>query len=265
MRKIFIISFILILSGCSPVPMIALSDNGWKPLSEMPVKGRNGFFLRQKLSFGDYRTLTVRRSWITGTSMRTGFSFPNDWLDRMAIEWVRRKQTVRFTLTDGKGHISEVTALAKVQWRDLVLQGNPNSLVSIMANMQLRGDEDNETYAVRIFTDKQQAPWEMFIDTNAAMRYAQSYTGLLARSKNEYYTVVPVYKLRNREGAAVNLPFGGSVGFEFKNPAGKILAAVSMIGNGTFFLGDCSDEEKFLFANAAAALLLRQLLDEGVR
>jgi hypothetical protein len=30
-------------------------------------------------------------------------------------------------------------------------------------------------------------------------------------------------------------------------------------------LGDCSDEEKFLFANAAAALLLRQLLDEGVR
>lgn len=265
MRNPFIIVLFLFLTGCSPVPMIALSDNNWKPLSEMPVKGRSGFFLRQKLSFGDYRTLSVRRSWITGTSLRTGFSFPNDWLDRMAIEWVRRKQTVRFSLTDDRGHISEVTALAKVQWHDLVVASNPNSLVSIMANMQLKGGEGNETYAVRIFTDRQQAPWEMFIDTDAAMINAQSYTGLLAKNKDEYYTIVPVYKLRNRYGEAVNLPFGGSVGFEFKNPEGKIQAAVSMIGNGTFFLGDCSEEEKFLLANAAAALLLRQLLDEGVR
>jgi hypothetical protein len=54
------------------------------------------------------------------------------------------------------------------------------------------------------------------------------------------------------------------VGFEFRNPEGKILAAVSMIGNGTFYMGACSEEEKFLLANAAAALLLQQLLDEGV-
>jgi hypothetical protein len=108
MRIPFTVFLVLLLSGCSPVPMIALSDDGWKPLSEMPVKGRNGFFIRQKLSFG------------------------------------------------------------------------------------------------------------------------------------------------------------GSVGFEFRNPEGKILAAVSMIGNGTFYMGACSEEEKFLLANAAAALLLQQLLDEGV-
>jgi hypothetical protein len=105
----------------------------------------------------------------------------------------------------------------------------------------------------------------MLIDNYAARRYAKSYIGLLARNSNEYYTVVPVYKLRNPMGEAVDLPFGGSLGFEFKNREGKILAAVSLIGNGAVYLGECSDEEKFLLANASAALLLQQLLDEGVR
>lgn len=89
MRIPFTIFLILLLSGCSPVPMIAVSDDGWKPLSEMPVKGRNGFFIRQKLSFGEYRTGFVTRSWTGGSSWRTEVPFPNDWLNRMALEWVR--------------------------------------------------------------------------------------------------------------------------------------------------------------------------------
>lgn len=265
MRIPIVISLVLLLSGCSPVPMIALSDDDWKPFSEMPVKGRSGYFIRQKISFGAYRTSSVARSWTRGSSWRTGVTFPNDWLNSLAVEWVRRKQTVRFSLTDDQGRISEVTALARVQWRDLQVGANTNSLINMVGDMLGTGDEANDTYAVRIFTEKEQAPWEMFIDSYAARRYPKSYIGLLAKSKSEYYTVVPVYKLRNPQGAAVNLPFGGSVGFEFKNPEGKIRAAVSLIGNGAVYMGDCSEEEKFLLANASAALLLQQLLDEGVR
>lgn len=265
MRIPIAISLIVALSSCSPIPMIALSDDDWKPSSEMPVKGRSGFFLRQKLSFGEYRTGPVARSWTKGSSWRAEGSFANDWLDRIAVEWVRRKQTVRFTLTDHQGRISQVTALARVQWRDLQIGNNPSSLTNIVGNMLRVGDDENDTYAVRIFTGKQEAPWEMLIDNYAARRHAKSYIGLLAKSKNEYYTVVPVYRLRNPKGAAVNLPFGGSVGFEFRDPDGKILAAVSLIGDGAVYMGDCSDEEKFLLANASAALLLQQLLDEGVR
>jgi hypothetical protein len=188
MRIPIVIFFIVVLTGCSSIPMIALSDDEWKPFSELPVKGRSGFFIRQKLSFGEFRTGSVARSWTKGGSWRAEGSFPNDWLDRIAVEWVSRKQTVRFTLTDDQGRFSQVTALARVQWRDLRLGGSPSSL-----------------------------------------------------------------------------PFGGSVGFEFKNREGKVLAAVSMIGNGAVYFGECSDEEKFLLANASAALLLQQLLDEGVR
>lgn len=262
--RIPIITLILLLSGCGTVPMIAISDHGLKPLSEMPVKGRSGFFIRQKLSFGEYQTGFVSRTWTGGSSWRTGVTYPNDWLNRMSIEWVRRKQTVRFSLTDNQGRNSEVTALAKIQWRDLQVGADPNSLINIVSDILQTGDEQKDTYAVRIYTDKERAPWEMFIDNDAAQRNAKRYIGLLARSKNEFYTVVPVYQLRNRQGAAVNLPFGGSVGFEFKNREGKVLAAVSLIGNGTVYMGDCSEEEKFLMANAAAALLLQELLDGGV-
>jgi len=178
---------------------------------------------------------------------------------------VRRKQTVRFALTDDLGRISQVTALARVQWRDLQKGGNPSTLTKIMGVMLRVGDGANDTYAVRIFTDRQEEPWEMLIDNYAARRYAKSYIGLLARDSNEYYIDVPVYKLRNPKGETVDLPFGGSVGFEFKSREGKILAAVSLIGNGAVYLGECSDEEKFLPANASVALLLQQLLDEGVR
>lgn len=265
MRIPIVIFFIVVLTGCSPIPMIALSDDEWKPISEMPVKGRSGFFIRQKLSFGEFRTGSVVRSWTKGSSWRAEGSFPNDWLDRIAVEWVSRKQTVRFTLTDDQGRFSQVTAMARVQWRDLRLGASPSSLTNIVGNMLRVGDDDNDTYAVRIFTDKQEAPWEMLIDNYEAQRYAKTYIGLLARSSNEYYTVAPVYKLRNSKAEAVNLPFGGSVGFEFKNREGKVLAAVSMIGNGAVYFGECSDEEKFLLANASAALLLQQLLDEGVR
>lgn len=264
MRISIVISLILLLMGCGTVPMIAISDYGLKPLSEMPVKGRSGFFIRQKLSFGEYQTGFVSRTWTGGSSWRTGVPYTNDWLNRMSTEWVRRKQTVRFNLTDNQGRNSEVTALAKIQWRDLQVGSDPNSLINIVSDILHNGDEQKDTYAVRIYTDREQAPWEMFIDNDAAQRNAKSYTGLLARSKNEYYTVISVYQLRNRQGAAVNLPFGGSVGFEFKNREGKVLAAVSMIGNGTVYMGDCSEEEKFLLANASAALLLQELLDGGV-
>lgn len=142
MRIPIAISLIVALSSCSPIPMIALSDDGWKPSSEMPVKGRSGSFLRQKISFGEYRTGPVARSWTKGNSWRAEGSFPNDWLDRIAVEWVRRKQTVRFTLTDHQGRISQVTALARVQWRDLQIGNNPSSLTNLVGNMLRVGDEE---------------------------------------------------------------------------------------------------------------------------
>lgn len=252
----------VIIISCSPAK-IAVDDTGWSQKEELAVKGRQGFLIKQKLSFGEFKTTTVKRSWTKGSSWGFGIGLANDWVESLNIEWVKRKQTVRFNLMDEKGNESEVTAFSKVQWRDFTIGNNPNSIVNIIGDIMKIGDAGTNTYAVRIFPSKNEHPWEMLIDNNAAQVKAKTYTGLLAKSKNEYYTVAPVYKLMNKEGKAVALPLGGSVGFEFKDQNGNTVAAVSLIDNGVVYFNKVSPQEKFLLANAAAALLLQQQLDEG--
>lgn len=262
MRFVFIIGIIFSIISCSPAK-IAVEDSGWSQREELPVKGRQGFLLRQKLSFGEFHTGKVQRSWTKGSSWGFGIPLANDWVESLNLEFVRRKQTVRFSLTDTRGNESEVTAFSKVRWTDLTIGDNPNSLVNIIGDFLRIGDKGSNTYAVRIFPSRQEQPWEMIIDNNAAQLHPKKYTGLLARNNRDYYTVTPVYKLLNKQGKAVALPLGGSVGFEFRNPNGDVVAAVSLIDNGVVYFNRLPADEKFLIANAAAALLLQQQLDQG--
>lgn len=259
---IFIIVSTIFFS-CSPAK-IAVDDSGWTQKEELFVKGRQGFLVRQKLSFGEFATTTVKRSWTKGSSWAFGIPLGNDWVENLHIEFVKRKQTVRFNMVDEKGNESEVTAFSKVRWRDLIIGNNPNSIVNIIGDIMKIGDDGTNTYAVRIFPSKNEHPWEMLIDNNQAQVNAKSYTGLLAKSKSEYYVVAPVYKLMNKQGNAVSLPLGGSVGFEFRDKNGNTVAAVSLIDNGVVYFNKVSPQEKFVLVNAAAALLLQQQLDERV-
>lgn len=247
--------------ACAPAK-IAIDDAAWNQKEELAVKGRNGFFIKEKLSFGEFKTTSVKRSWNKGSSWGFGAPVPNDWVERLNVEFVRRKQTVRFSLADANGNESEVTAFSKVRWTDLSIGNNPNSVVNIIGDLLQVGDAGTNTYAVRIFPARNEQPWEMVIDNNAAQRKAKTYTGLLAKSKSDYYIIAPVYQLRNKQGKAVNLPLGGSVGFEFRKPGGETVAAVSLIDNGVVYFNHLSKNEKFLLANAAAALLLQQQLDQ---
>ncbi len=243
---------------------VAVDDNGWGKTEEYTVKGRQGFLNRQKLVFGEYQTESVNRSWTKGSSF--GFAMPIniDWVDRLNVEYVKRKQTVRFSLVDRQGNKSEVTAFSKVRYRDLTIGNNPNSIVNIAGDILKIGDNGSNTYAVRIIPSANDYPWEMIIDNNAAQRNPRKYVGLLARSKNEYYTIQPIYKLVGKNGKVVNIPIAGSVGFEIKNRAGETYAAVSLIDNGVVYFNDIPEDEKFLLANAIAALLLQQELDTDI-
>jgi hypothetical protein len=259
-KIIYSFAVIFLLTSCSSA-LIAVDDTGWEQKETLAVKGRNGFLINEKLSFGEFKTTSVKRFWTKGSSwsISTGV---NDWVERLNVEFVKRKQTVRFNLTDAEGNESQVTAFSKVRWTDLTVGNNPNSVINIIGDLLQIGDAGTNTYAVRIAVSKEAAPWEMLIDNNAAQRKAKTYRGILARTKSDYYTIAPVYQLRNKQGKNVSLPLGGSVGFEFQKPDGKTVAAVSLIDNGVVYLNKLPNEEKFLLANAAAALLLQQQLDE---
>lgn len=259
LKFILIITIVISEIACSPVK-IAIDDTKWEQKEVLSVKGRNGFLAKQKLSFGVFKTTIVKRSWIKGSSW--GFSAGVDnWIDQVGIEFSRRDQTIRFHLSDTSGNESQVTAFARASWTDLTIGRNPNSVFNLISDLLQIGDAGTNTYAVRIATSKLTEPWEMVIDNNTSIFNLKTYKGILAKGNNDYYMIMPVYKLMNKNGKSVSLPFNGSVGFEFHKPNGEVIAAVSLIDNGKVYFSKLSKDEKFLLANAAVALLLQQQLD----
>ncbi len=99
----------------------------------------------------------------------------------------------------------------------------------------------------------------MVIDNQLSQAKPKDYTGYLAKSKTEYYSIVPVTKMEIK-GKPGNI-LAGSVGFEFRDAQGRPVAAVSFINKGMVFLGKQTAEERFLLANACTALLLQDVIE----
>jgi hypothetical protein len=258
-----VLVIIILVQSCTPARM-ALTGNDWNNPQGLAVKGKNGIFIKQKLSFGEYKTVSVKRSWTKGDSRFVGWTSGrpgyDDYTRIIGTEFDNKHQTMRFEMINGKGDESSVFCVSKFSSTNFTIGKNPNSLVNIIQDIWGKGDASSSTYWAAIYIKSQSMTWELMLDNQAAMRSPNSYTGLLAQSRDRYYTIVPVNKLMNKKGEPVAIPFG-SVGFEIRNKENKALAAVNMMDKGIVYLNDASEEEKFLMANACAAILLQQQLE----
>ncbi len=262
MKQLIYIASIIIISSCSSVKP-ALTTNGWVNPETHTVKGRQGFTFNQKISFAGFTTSKVNRSWTKGSGYTVTSPFFTDWPGKLQIEFAKRKQTIRFQMSGEGNALSEVTAFAKASWTDLRFGENPNSIINIAADLLQIGDERSNTFAVRIFTDDKTQPWDMLIDQLQVQGNASKYKGVLAKNKEEYYTIHALAHLQNKQGKAAAIPFGASIGFEFRSKNGEPLAAVSLIDNGlVYFNSIITTQQRFLLANAAAALLLQQEIEQ---
>lgn len=243
---------------------IAVSDELRHIDDEYKVKGRQGILIKQKLSFGEFTTSTVKRSWTKGGSGYFGFGTGtpgrNDHTNIISLEYVNRRQTVFFNLTDEKGNQSEVFGASKFHFKDLEL-GNPNNIFNIAMDVLGIGGRSESNYYVQIYTDSASQPWQMVINNQAAQSTPRKYTGLLAQNKDNFYTIVPITKVERKNGKVSNT-LAGALGFEFRNSKGIAVAAVSLVDNGMVFLRQTDSAERFLLANASAALLLQEAIDE---
>jgi hypothetical protein len=70
-----------------------------------------------------------------------------------------------------------------------------------------------------------------------------------------------VWQVEKKNGQVATMPFG-SAGFEIKDKDGNVVAAVSLIDNGDVYLGPGTEDERLLYANACAALLLQSNINE---
>ncbi|HSI90139.1 MAG TPA: hypothetical protein VK927_03435, partial [Adhaeribacter sp.] len=246
--------FPLLLVHCTPVKM-ALTDPQWSARKEYAVENRKPLFKKQQVSFGEFRTQEVNRSWTKGYTGSTGFGIGNF---QVALEKTDKKQKLQFSLQDGKGNRSEVFCAASLRTKDLVLGLNRNSALNPGMDLTTFALETDNTFYTRIYTGPESLPWELLLDNMQAQR-TKTYTGILARADGNFYTIVPVNKVAGKNGP-VSLPFG-SVGFEIRNQQNQPVAAVSMLDKGTIYLAEIPAEEKFLLANVCTALLLRPLMD----
>ena len=247
----------MVIFSCAPGKLV-VSDELKASHDEYSVKGTQGILIKQKLSFGAFKTTTVKRSWTRGGSSRTGLGWggptPEDWVNIISMEYINKRQTLNFSMTDGR-HESDVYCVSRFNAKDLHLGRRENSILNIALDLSGGGGSSESTYYVQVFT-KNGAPWQLLLDNQAAQAKAKSYVGYLAKSDTEYYTIHPLTRLEHN-GRNGHIPFGAA-GFEIRNTTGKAVAAVSMIDQGVVFLGKTADEERFLMANVCAALLLQQ-------
>jgi len=244
---------------------MALDTKGWENKETLNVSGKRGLFTKEKMSFGDYRTTTVKRSWTKGSSSRWGLGAGTinsyDYTNLISLEYIRKKQTIRFSMTDNNNNQSEVYCVSKFNAKDLIVGNRPNSIVNIGLDIAgFAAGNTNSTYYVQLYTKEQSKPWEMLIDNVQSQSRPRSYTGYLSYSKEEYYSIHPVYKMEGKDGRAANTLFG-MVGFEFRDKAGNPAAAVSLLNKGVVYMMPLAADQKFLLANACAALLMQQQLE----
>jgi hypothetical protein len=240
---------------------LALDGNEWSGVLEYPVKGRQGILTNQKLSFGEYHTLLVDRSWTKGSSVMMGISqgIPTDehYKKIVSSEKVRKNQTLYFALVDSLGNQARAYCITNFKSRDFTIGDNPNSIINIFGDILGVGDESSSLFYAMIYDAQADNRWELILDNQQAQSKPKEYLGYLSKSKDEYYTIRPLSKVVSKKGKVGIMPFG-SAGFEIRNQDGKAMAAVSMIDNGIVYLTHLSPKEKIVMSGVCAALLLQE-------
>jgi hypothetical protein len=251
------------LAACTPFNL-ALQGEGWQGHEILAVDGRTGILINQKLSFGEYHTLDVRRSWTKGGNGYSGIGFGNygtgEYLNIIGREYIDRRQTIRFDLSDGTGLGSSVFCVSQFQASNLLL-GDDRGLLSIGVDLlEIKQENSASFYFAQIYTPAEAEPWQLVLNNDRAQRQPRDCAGTISKSNGDYYTIFPVSSLLSKDGKALQMPFG-AMGLEIRDQTGRPLAAVNLADKGqVYFAAGLDREERFLMANICTALLLQEVI-----
>lgn len=263
-RFAFFLAISILAVSCYSV-RLHLEGDSWNNKEAYDVKGRGIAFTKEKLSFGNYATHYVKRSWTRGGpstyGIGTGMPGTPEYANIISLSYIKKKQTLRFGIADDQGNKSDVFAVSNFNAREIQVGKNENSLFNIALDiLQQAKKPSTSMFYVQLYMNGEDESWQMIHDNYTAQQPAKKYIGYLAKSKNQYYQIVPVSRMVNSKGKVLNMPMG-AYGFAFLTRDGQPLAAVSLLNKGAvYFTKEVQPNEKFLFANAAAALLMQQEL-----
>ncbi len=254
----FSLVVITFFSQCRPAKM-ALHNEYWPAKEEYKVEGKKGIFSKERLQFGEFYTTKVKRSWTKSSSNKGNLK--DDYTNLISVDYIQKKQTLHFSLADSSGRSSEVFCASNFNTSEVQVGNQPNSIFNIGIDVvrSLLSQPDDKYYVQIYLKDK--SPWELLVDNLQSQMKPKEYVGYLSHGKNEFYTIHPVREMEGKDGKPQAILFG-AVGFEFRNKEGKPVAAVSKIDRGLVYLQNVSAEEKFLLANACAALVMQEMISD---
>lgn len=239
---------------------LALEGDEWKEIKEYPVKGKDGIFKKESLTFGDYKTVAVDRSWTKGHEVTSGLTYgvPTDEFYKKIIttDHIQKKQTLYFSLGDGEGHQSQAYCATELKVKDFNIGNSDVHAFNLWLDLVGPGVESSNMSYSKIYDGESGVGWDLMIDNEASQAQPKKYVGYLAKSSSEYYTVTPASKVKSKKGKTGSMPFG-SAGYTIRNKEGKPVAAVSIIDKGVIYLMDTNPTERLLLATACTSLLLR--------
>lgn len=232
----------LFLSACSSM-QIDVPNN---ELVQHPVKGTQGLRVNQTVTFANYQTQYVKRSWNKGSKRAFGFS---NGQESVMLGSEKKKNEMTFALSSANGDHSEVFMINGLKSRNLFV--NLGEKVEVNAKRYRDKDSLLNSCYTQIYLADAETPWLMQINNAAVEMYKDGVVGKIVLDKENYYTVKTVIKTKPKSISKIPM------GFQFENKNGEIVGAVSLIDNGTIFLKKSDEKEKLLISSAALVLLLR--------
>lgn len=271
---IFIIPAVLLLYSCTPAK-VAVPSAFSAAATKMPVKGLNGWMINQQLSFGNYRTSTVKRGWdFTSTMQYSRFSLkPEEMLLKVFnIDTDKRRENqrnkFRYLIEDGN-LVAEVFATEKFTERDLMYKSNNPWIGN--ASKTLKYDYAFSA-AILPLTAADNEPWSVVLvnrydvkNDTAKKLFEPAYVeeeGYATNGK-ETVTIRPLRleKVTTKSGKDTKI-FGGKMltGYELRWDDG-VVAIIDLMDNSIWLANGLDAHDKLILSSISSSILLKRMQD----
>lgn len=255
-RPVFFLLILAIAASCTPMQP-ALTASSTSQIEALPVKGRQGLLINQKLSFGDFQTSRVKRSWTREGENIFGIPVGRFNRDFLSYQNSGKDQDFFFAMEDPAGNRAEVFALSHLASQDIQLDKSSGTFSKDIFSINLKSEN---IFYLQLFLNDDNSAWELLLDNEAAQIFAKEYQGIFAYDEDNFYTLKPITQVQGKKGPEDLLL--GSIGYEIFNKQEQPIAAVSLVDSGSVYLFTDDPGERFLMANLCAALLLQEDLEE---
>lgn len=229
MKNTVLAVFLMVLLGACADYNIKIDQDMRAEAQMMPVKGRQGLRINQKVSFGEFYTSRVRRGWTTK------YNIP------FILRFQGAEEKLSFSQFDAQGNEAIVSAIGKFRSTELPFLGGYFGIPLNYKNY----------FAGNIYLPKTEQTFD-FVVYNPEVNFKLLPTAGFLKSPEFEVEVQGVTQLDDRKVWNID-----NLGFEYR-AEGRSVGAVQIFNNGKVWIRKgLPEEQKLVLAALSTALMIR--------